>query len=295
MRPHSLQFMGADAAVSFENAQTVVLPFPYEGGVSYGKGTAGGPDAILHASAYVELYDELLGWEPYKDGIFTATAPEIPESPEAMIKVLHDELQNLIKKDKFVVLLGGDHSISPAYAQVLNKKFGRLSVIQFDAHADLRSSYDGSPLSHACAMARIREITPDTLQIGIRSLCVEEAELIKKESLQVCMMRELRDGSFDLRKAILALPDPVFITFDVDVFDWSVVRSTGTPEPGGMTWDEVTNVLKMISESRQIAGFDIVELSADENDPNSAFAVAKLVYRMICMAIRRPNTTHCIV
>lgn len=283
MKAHHFPFMGEEATSSFHAARIVVLPFPYEGGVSFGKGTSSGPDAILKASAYVELYDELLRCEPHREGIFTALPTNTPGTPEGMIDTLHSTLRELINQDKFVVLLGGDHSISSAYARALQEKFGRISVIQFDAHADLRDSYEGSRLSHACVMSRIREMTNDTLQIGVRSLSVGEAGLIETESIQVCMMSQLRDNTFDIRRAIEMLPDPVFVTFDVDVFDWSVVRSTGTPEPGGMTWDEVADVLQMISSSRCVAGFDVVELIDDSNDPHSAFAVAKLAYRMMGM------------
>lgn len=282
MTAHNLQFMGEDAAASsYDKATVAVIPFPYEGGVSYGKGTSGGPDAIIYASSQVELYDEILFDEPYKTGIFTVPSPEMPDSAEGMIDLIYRSTKLLIEDGKFVVLFGGDHSISSGYARALKEKYGRLSVIQFDAHADLRDSYNGSQLSHASVMARVREITPDTLQIGIRSLCADEARLIKDESLQVCTMRNLRRGNFDLDSAIEMLPDPVFITFDVDAFDLSVIRSTGTPEPGGLTWDETMDILEKISKSKKVVGFDVVELSADENDNCSAFAAAKLAYRMI--------------
>ena len=283
MEPYHLPFMGEEAAAPLESAQTVVLPFPYEGGVSYGTGTKEAPDAILRASAYIELYDEYLKQEPFKSGIFTASPPDIPSTPDGMIKTLYKEIQKLTAEKKQVLLLGGDHSISVAFVKALIEKHGWLSVIQFDAHADLRDSYEDSKMSHACVMSRIRELTGDTLQIGVRSMCIEEAELIESQSIPVCTMRAFREGSFDLNQAINSLPDPVYITFDVDVFDWSVVRSTGTPEPGGMTWDEVTEVLQLIAAVRNVVGFDLVELSADENDTPSAFAVAKLAYRMIGM------------
>lgn len=283
MKAHYLPFMGEEAASSFEASRVVVLPFPYERGVSFGKGAAGAPEAILKSSAFVELYDEFLCAEPFKKGIFTGEAPAIPEVAEDMLEMLRADLSELIEQDKFVVLLGGDHSISSAYVEALLDKFGTLSVVQFDAHADLRDSFEGSRLSHACVMSRIRESTTNTIQLGLRSLSIEEAKRIDAESLQVCMMRQFRDGGYDIRKALDSLPDPVFITFDVDVLDWSVVRSTGTPEPGGMTWDEATDILQLISESKRVAGFDIVELSANESDRNSPFAVARLAYRMIGM------------
>ena len=179
------------------------------------------------------------------------------------------------------MLLGGDHSISPGFLRALCEEYGTLSVIQIDAHADLRDSYQGSKFSHACVMARIRELTPHTLQIGIRSMSFEEAQRVEREDLPVCTMSDFRRGKFDMDAALENLPDPVFITVDVDVFDWSVIMSTGTPEPGGFTWDEAMDLLKNIFAHKRVVGFDVVELSYSETDKNSAFAVAKLIYKML--------------
>lgn len=258
-----------------------MLPFGYEGGVSYGKGTARGPEAILDASCYLELYDEVLDAEPYKVGICTVTPPDIPETPEAMNQMVYETTREILDQDKFIVSIGGDHSIASGYCRALKEKQGPLSVIQIDAHADLRQSYQGSKLSHACVMSRIREMTSDTLQLGIRSMSAEEAQRIRNEQIAVCSLHEFRSAGFGLNAALQRLPDPVFITLDVDVFDWSVVRSTGTPEPGGLLWDEAISLLRQIFSSKRIVGFDVVELAYDEHDRNSAFATAKLIYKMI--------------
>lgn len=280
------QFLGNDACKArFKDCPIAVVPFCYEGGVSYGKGAAQGPAAIIDASCQVELYDEFLDTEPYQTGICTVAPPDMPEDPEEMSQTVEQVAGELLKDGKFVVSIGGDHSITPGYVKALKQKHGNLSVIQFDAHADLRDSYDGSKMSHACVMARVREMTTDTLQLGVRSMSAGEARRIKDENIAICTMREIHTGSRDMDKMFQALPDPVFITFDVDVFDWSVVRSTGTPEPGGMTWDEAVLLLDKIFKTRNVVGFDVVELAADENDPNSAFAVAKLLYRMIGLAV----------
>lgn len=276
------QFLGLDSTFTeYERSAVIVLPIPYEGGCSYGMGTAKGPDAILDASCHLELYDEALRAEPYRMGISTVMPPEIFSDPKSMQNAIYQNLVALIRDGKFVVSMGGDHSVSTGYVKALHETYKRLSVIQLDAHADLRDTYDGSPFSHACVMSRIREFTCDTLQIGIRSMSSEEARQIAREQLAVFTMSDYRSGQFDLDAAMDRFPDPVFLTIDVDVFDWSVVRGTGTPEPGGFFWDEAMALLQKIFSKKNIVGFDVVELSYNSSDPNSAFAVAKLIYKML--------------
>jgi agmatinase len=265
----------------FKNAAVVILPVPYEGGVSYGKGTAGGPDAVIAASKHLELYDEILEAEPYRMGISTVLPPEIFPDAEKMHTAVAEVTKTLIGQNKFVVMLGGDHSISTGYFKSLRACTDQLSVIQLDAHSDLRARYEGNPFSHACTMSRIREDTSDTLQIGIRSMSLEEARIVERENLALCIMSAFRSGEFDIDAALDALAEPVYLTVDVDVFDWSVIRSTGTPEPGGFFWDEALVLLQRIFAQKNVIGFDVVELSHDPHDRNSAFAVAKLVYKML--------------
>lgn len=266
----------------------VLVPFPYEGGISGAPGTSGGPQAILDASAQVELYDAYLDTEPYRAGVCTVAAPDVPTDAADAVDTLSGIVRRLIKADKRVVVMGGDHSISTAYGRALKEIYGTFSVVQLDAHADLRPEYEGSPFSHASVMARLRELTPHTLQLGIRSMCAEEAGLIERESLNVLSVRDLRARSRDLPALLRALPAPVFLTLDVDVLDWSVVRATGTPEPGGLLWDEAVDLLDLIFAECRVAGFDVVELSAAPHDIASPFAAAKLIYRMIGMWLRRP-------
>lgn len=282
MKLYSKQFLGLDSEhTSFEKASVVLFPVPYEGGVSYGLGTAKAPDAILDASCYLELYDEVLEIEPYLKGIVTVNPPLIPDNPEDLMQTIYQSTLELIQQKKFVILIGGDHSVSFGYFKAIQEKYGQVSVIQLDAHADLRNTYEGSEWNHACVMSRIRERTSDTLQIGIRSLSAEEAALIKNENIALCTMHQYRSGNFDLDDALNQLPDPVFLTVDVDVFDWSVIASTGTPEPGGFFWDEGISLLQKIFMKKKIVGFDVVELSYRKGDLNSPFAVAKLIYKMI--------------
>ncbi|MBU4445909.1 agmatinase [bacterium] len=282
MKLYSKQFLGLEAEfTSFEKAAVVLVPFPYEGGVSYGLGTAKAPDAILDASCYLELYDEVLDDQPYRIGITTVNPPKIANNPADMIQTIYETTLFFLNQDKFVILIGGDHSITFGYFKAIKEKYGQVSVIQLDAHADLRNTYEGSPWSHACVMSRIREITAHTLQIGIRSLSAKEAALVKKENISLCTMHQFRQRRFDLEAALNLLPDPVFLTVDADVFDWSVIMSTGTPEPGGLLWDEGVSLLQKIFMQKNVIGFDFVELSYQENDRNSPYAAAKMIYKMI--------------
>lgn len=290
MKLYHKQFLGLmDDFIDHEKATIAILPFPYEGGVSYGTGTSKAPDAVINASYYLELYDEVLKVEPYRMGIITVSPPEIPKNHAAMFETVYGKTRALINKNKFVVLLGGDHSISSGFFKALREEYGTLSAIQIDAYTDLRDSYKGSKFNHACVMSRIRELTPHTLQIGIRSMSLEEAERIERENLYVCTMYDFRHGKFDIESAFDKIPNPVFITVDVDAFDWSVVMSTGTPEPGGFLWDEALNLLQKIFMCKKVVGFDVVELSYSQTDKNSSFAIAKLIYKMLGFKLMADN------
>jgi agmatinase len=282
VKSYRLQFLEpGEACTGFDTAAAAILPVPFEGGVSWGRGAAGGPDALLTASAYIEEYDEVLGVEPCRMGIFTAAPPELPSDPAGVEQAVRHAAAELIARGRFPVLIGGDHSVSLGCFRALHEHFGRLSVIQLDAHADLREEYEGSRLSHACIMARIREQTADVLQLGIRSLSSPEAQRIAREKLAVFTMDQLHGSGFSLGAELDRLPDPVYVTVDLDAFDWSVIRSTGTPEPGGFLWAAGLVLLRRIFETRNVVGFDVVELAAEPGDRNSAFAAAKLVYRML--------------
>jgi agmatinase len=287
MIPHATPYLGPPEEVSdLETARVVMVPFGYEGGVSYGKGTAAAPEAVLRASHYLELYDEVLDAEPSRVGIATIAEPAIPQAPEAMLDALESVTGQLLDREKFVVVIGGDHSITTGYVRALATRNADFGVLQLDAHSDLRESYEGSRWSHACVMARIREITNRTLQIGVRSMSAPEARRVKTDNLALCTMHRYRSGEFDIHAELARLPERLFITVDVDVFDWSVIASTGTPEPGGMHWDEAMNLLDAVFRAKTVIGFDVVELARRDQDPNSPFATAKLIYKMIGMRYR---------
>jgi agmatinase len=287
MKLNQKQFLLDDPTfTNFEKAAAVIVPVPYEGGTSYGKGTALAPQAVIDASYFVEFYDEIIKAEPYRMGISTMAPVRQPRG-QGIHELVCNTAGELLGQNKFIAMLGGDHSVSYGCFKALHEKYPACGVIQLDAHADLRQSYENSPFSHACIMARLRELTQDALQIGIRSLSVEEAQDIDKHHYQVCTMHDYRTGNFDLMAALQKLPDSVYLTVDVDVFDWSVIRSTGTPEPGGFTWDEGVNLLSTIFSRKTVTGFDLVELSHSPHDANSTFAVAKLLYKMFGFKLQK--------
>jgi len=282
MKLYELPFLGIEEPFSdFTKSAVALLPVPYQGGVSYGTGAEKAPRAIVAASQQVELYDELLNFEPYRVGISTLAEPDIPEKPDRMIERVYRSVYTLLQHKKWIGIIGGDHSISSGTFRALKEYGGTLSAIHIDAHADLRHSYEDSIFSHASVMARIREMTSHTLHLGIRSMCREEAELIKDQDIPVITMHKYRSGEFNLDAALEELPDPVFLTFDVDALDFSVVSATGTPEPGGFRWYEILSLLERIFQRKNVIGFDVVELAPTETDRNSSFAVAKLVYKII--------------
>jgi len=282
MKLHSKQYLDLDPEYThYKEAAAAILPVPYEGSISYLPGTSGAPEAILLASEQLELYDEILKAEPFRMGISTVAPPVIPKSVEQMLQTVDQTTARLIQDGKFVVILGGDHSITNGSFKPFYKQFPNLSVVQLDAHADLRDEYQESCFSHACTMSRIRELCRNTVQLGIRSLSQEEAETIKNEKLIVYTTEEMKNNQFDVNSAIDQLSSDVYITIDVDVFDWSVIRSTGTPDPGGLTWYEGLSILKKIFNRKNVIGVDIVELIAIDHDPNSPFAVAKLIYKIL--------------
>ena len=292
MKLNRKQFLGPDPEFCrFDDAAVAVLPFPYEGGVSYGHGAGRAPQAILDASCYVEFYDEVLDAEPHRMGIVTMAAPVMTKTPAAMHKQIYRCCKELLNQDKYVVVLGGDHSISSGYFKALQEKHQSLGCVQLDAHSDLRQEYEGSRFSHASVMARIREMTPHTLQLGIRAMCREEADSVRKENMALCTMHSFRKKLYDWQKALLCLPEHVFVTVDVDAFDLSVISTTGTPEPGGFTWEEGLDVLAEIFKSKTVVGFDVVELAYAKTDPNSAFCTARLIYKMLGLRLLKEITS----
>lgn len=268
---------------ALESARVIIYSVPFEKTVTYARGTAQGPCAILEASAEVELYDERSGREPYRVGIATLANYE-PDawqmSSEAMADRVSAELEPLVRQGKWPVVLGGEHTVSLGVVQAAAAVHPDLSVLQIDAHADLRREYQGSRLSHACVMSRIGEICP-FVGVGIRSLSREEAERIEQEQLPVFFAHRLRSDQRWMEEAIAALSDTVYLTVDLDGLDPSIMPATGTPEPGGLLWEETLEFLELLFKRRTVVGADVVELAPRPGLHASDFLAARLVYKMI--------------
>jgi len=264
---------------TYDQAKVVVLPLGYERSTSYVKGTAKAPEAVLAASPYLETYDEELDAEPFLVGIYTHPEPDLENEPKHDFPLITETIARLLRDDKFVLTIGGEHSITFPVVRAFKKKFDRLSVVQFDAHADLRHSYEGSIYSHASVMHRVLEITDDFLQIGIRSLSKEEAHLIRQKQLRTVFAHQMYNGwPFGM---IDTLQENVYITFDVDFFDPALVPATGTPEPGGFFWPETIKFLKELFAKKRVVGADVVELSPQPGMHAADFTVARLLYKMM--------------
>lgn len=268
-----------DSFAGYDNSKVVILPFPYEKTTCYVKGTGKGPAAIIKASTEMELYDEELG-NIFEVGICTLEPLKINAKPEIMVKVVSEQIKNMLHDNKFIVTLGGEHSITSGIVKGFKGKFNELSVLQIDAHADLREEFEGAKHSHACAMKRTMELCP-IVQVGIRSLSYEESEFIKEEKLKIFWARDIVDNDAWFNDAIAKLTKNVYVTIDLDALDPSVIPSVGTPEPGGLSYYQLLRFLKKVCEKRNVVGFDVVELCPNENDISSDFTAARLVYKLI--------------
>ncbi|WP_046744516.1 agmatinase [Kordia zhangzhouensis] len=267
-----------EAYASFEKSKIVLIPVTYDGTSTWGKGADKGPEAFLHASENMELYDIETDSEVYKQGIYLADTITEDASPEAMVKAVHDVTKTNIKRNKFVTLFGGEHSISIGAMRAFNECFDNLTVLQLDAHADLRKEYEGSKYNHACALYEANQNT-NLVQVGIRSMDAIERTIMNEDN--VFFAHDMVNDDYWMDNAIEAMTDTVYITFDLDAFDSSIMPSTGTPEPGGLFWYETLEFLKRVFEEKNVVGFDIVELCPNSNDKSSDFLAAKLYYKML--------------
>lgn len=282
-------FLGSEIKASYEASRVVILPIPYEATTTYRKGCENGPDALLDASVELEYYDEELERETCWDAQIY-THPSIADtrngklvSSEQMLNVTSQKVSELIGDGKFVISLGGEHSITTgivdAYRQASKEPF---TVIQIDAHGDMRHEYLGSIHNHACIMRRVLDMGLPTLPIGIRSICKEEAELIKEKSIPVVWAREIAKDQNWIEKAIANIStQKVFITIDVDGIDPALIPGVGTPEPGGLNWYALTTFLRKVFETHQVIGCDVMELAPIVDSVVSQFTTAKLVYKLI--------------
>ena len=285
-----MPFLGPDVAADYDAARVVILPIPYEATTTYRLGCQNGPDAIMDASQQVEYYDEELDWETCRDiGIYTHppiadTRTRRTVTAEEMLQVTQETVYKLISDGKFVIGLGGEHSITTGVVQAYRQAYpiDAFTVIQIDAHGDLRHEYEGSIHNHACVMRRIVDMELPTVQIGIRSICKEEADLIKEKQLTVFRAREIATQSDWMERAIAAIPThKVFLTIDLDGIDPTLMPGVGTPEPGGLHWYALTAFLRRVFETYEVIGCDVMELSPLVDSVVSQFTAAKLVYKLI--------------
>ncbi|MCF8229997.1 MAG: agmatinase [Bacteroidales bacterium] len=262
---------------AFEKSKVAMIPVPYDGTSTWVKGADKGPEALLEASANMELFDIETGAEVYKIGIHTTKAVEEKSSPEAMVKTVQNKCSEMISAGKFTVTLGGEHSVSTGSIYAHQEKFEDLTVLQLDAHTDLREEYEGSKYNHACVMARAREKSR-IVQVGIRSMSEDE---ILKDPACVFFAHQMRKSSAWMHKALEKLTNNVYLTLDLDVFDPAFLPSTGTPEPGGLSYYEVLDFLRLVIIHKNLVGFDVVELCPGPQSKASDFLAAKLVYQML--------------
>ncbi len=286
MKPYSVSFGGIpDKYSSWKNSAFAVVPFPIDLTTTYVAGTRNGPRAILEASCHMELFDEENKIEPYRSGIFSTTEiPPMTTGPLSMLKAVERRFRAVMKAGKFPVLLGGEHSGTCGAVAALRKKYEDLTVVQFDAHADMRDKYLGTPWNHACVGRRIVDYGAKLVQVGIRSMSEEEDRYLRKsERVKTFYASELRENLGDVTKGIVSsLTGNVYITMDLDVFDPGIMPAVGTPEPGGLGWYEAVDILRdvMLSGSN-IVGFDVMELAPIPGMVAPDFLAAKLCYRMM--------------
>ncbi len=273
-----------DKYARIDEAKVVLIPVPYDGTSTWQKGADKGPEAFLEASENMEVYDIETKSEVYKKGVYLAPAVTENSSPEKMVEAVYKTTKNYISQEKFVTLFGGEHSISIGSIRAFNESFEDLTVVQLDAHADLRPEYEGSKCNHACAMYEASKKT-NLIQVGIRSMDISETEHMDEN--QVYFGHDLYEDWMD--DAIGQMTPNVFITIDLDAFDPSILPSTGTPEPGGLFWYETLEFLKLMFKKKNVVGFDIVELCPNKDEKSSDFLAAKLYYKMLSYKFKYQN------
>lgn len=261
-------------------ARFVILPVPFDMTTTYQKGTDKGPSAIIEASHNLELYDIETDSEIFRDGIYTAP-PIIAKSSEEMIEMTYQAARHYISEGKFLITIGGEHSISYAPIKAYGEFFKPITVLQLDAHADLYLKYEDNPWSHASAMARVKELehVPKVVSVGIRSLSYDELPYVDRKN--TFFAQEIYDNEEWIDDVLDLLKGPIYITIDLDVFDTSIMPSTGTPEPGGLKWYSTLKLLKRVAEEKELIGFDVVELLPNSYNVAPDFLAAKLIYKLM--------------
>lgn len=273
-----MNFGGNEVVYDYSESKIIIVPIPYDGTSTWMKGADKGPDAILSASVNLEFFDIETESEVHLKGIHTIDPLKPGDSPDDLVQTVCEKITYLLEENKFPVIIGGNHTVSIGAIQAFAKHFDNISVLQLDAHSDLRSKYEGSVYNHACVIARAREFAP-VVQVGIRSMAAEERKFV--DSDRIFYAHELYYDKSLYKAAIDRLTQNVYITIDLDVFDPSLVPSTGTPEPGGPDYYEIMHFLKEVARRRSVVGFDIVELCPSPTNKVPDFVAAKVIYQLL--------------
>jgi agmatinase len=273
-----MNFGGDEVVYDYSESAIVIVPVPYDETSSWMRGADKGPEAILEASVNLEFFDVETASEAHLKGIYTMNPIIQKESPENLVEDVYYRILSLLADNKFPVVIGGNHTVSIGAIKAFSEYFENLSVLQLDAHGDLRQIYEGSELNHACTMARAREFAP-IVQVGIRSMSA--VELLQAEKDRIFYAHELYYDKKLYDKAIDKLTENVYITVDLDVFDPSLIPSTGTPEPGGPEYFELLHFLKEVIKNKNVVGFDVVELCPSESNKSPDFIAAKIIYQLL--------------
>jgi agmatinase len=282
-----MNFGGHEVVYGYDESAIIILPVPYDETSTWMRGADKGPDAVLEASVNLEFYDIETKSEAHLHGIHTVPPILEKETPEKLVNAVKQKVAELLSKKKFPVVIGGNHTVPIGCFKAFSDHYNDITILQLDAHADLRPSYEGSEYNHACAMARARECAP-VVQVGIRSMSVDELPYVDKD--RMFFSHELFYNKELYNKALGMLSENVYITIDLDVFDPSIMPSTGTPEPGGPEYFELMHFLRNVIRSRNVVGFDIVELCPSSTNKSPDFIAAKIIYQLLSYKFVNSNS-----
>lgn len=273
-----MNFGGAEVIFDYSESGIIIVPVPYDETSTWMRGSDKGPEAIMEASVNLEFYDIETETEVHKKGIHTIEPILEKRSPEDLVDAVYLKTSHLLKEKKFPVIVGGNHTVSVGSVKAFSEQIQNLSVLQLDAHADLRTEYEGSQLNHACAMSRILEMAP-AVQVGIRSMSAEELPYAREE--RIFYSHRLYYNKSLYKKAVNMLSENVYVTIDLDVLDPAMMPSTGTPEPGGPDYFELMHFLRDVAKQKTVVGFDIVELCPSPVNKTPDFIAAKIIYQLL--------------
>ena len=273
-----MNFGGNEVVYSYDESEIIILPVPYDETSTWMRGADKGPDAILEASVNLEFYDIETDSEAHLKGIHTVEPVLVKETPAKLVNEVYRRTLELLARKKFPVIIGGNHTVPIGAFRAYAERYSDLTILQLDAHGDLRQEYEGSEFNHACAMARAREFAP-VVQVGIRSMSVGELPYAEKD--RIFYAYQLYNDKTLYRKALDKLTANVYITIDLDVFDPSIMPSTGTPEPGGPDYFELMYFLRDVIKNRNVVGFDVVELCPSQSNKSPDFIAAKVIYQLL--------------